>query len=306
MKIRRNDSCPCGSQRRHKNCCMGNTRASGRGLRPLTIPLQVQSHPTPKLTLQRECDGCSECCGPALMINDPQLISPCGQSCRHRGDAGCEIYEDRPVTCRGYICNYLVEPGLTVEDRPDHVGAIVRMSRDKKLIPPMDRLTFINEAKPAGILHLLRNPRWKKAVTDDLLAAVPIYFTFFGDDTGREVLLVRFHQGRLGCELTSCETDGTPMMIELTPRFDTPLHVALTIPNQGFAFEARTLICQLTGRSEVVIGSSANAENPSPLRFLFTRRQAIVLKALMRLIDVEHYLHGLLPSDQRHPILSNA
>lgn len=293
MKTRRNDPCFCGSGRKYKNCCLRSGDSIIDGAKPFTIPLAVQSHPPDEIKFQRSCDGCSECCGPALIINDPDLISPSGQSCPHRMPSGCGNYENRPAICRGYICNYLVEPGLLEEDRPDRLGAIVRMALNRQLPEPLDRTTYVNESQPGGILRLLRNPRWKKAVTDDLLAAFPIYFTFIGDETGRETLLVRFFEGRLGCELTSCRDDGSPLMIDLTPTYDTPLQVALAIPQQGFAFEARALISHLLGRHQVVLGPSEQSDQPTPLRFLFTHRQAMVLKGLMRLIDnAQHAVAG--------------
>ena len=285
MKTHRNDPCPCGSGRKYKQCCHNTqtSRVSSGG--PLTIALQVQSHPPPDIRLLRSCDGCTACCGPGLIINDPDLISPAGEPCPHCTPGGCGNYENRPATCRGYICNYLVEPGLRLQDRPDRMGAIVRMSLDKRQIAPMDRTTFVNETEPGGALRIMRNARWKKAIGDDLHAGVPIYFTFIGDRTGRETLLVRFFEGRLGCELTSCNDDGTPILVDLLPVYDKRLQIALAIPRQQFALEARALIAFLAGRHEVVLRPSGSTDSSTPLRFLFTHRQAMVLKGLLRLID---------------------
>lgn len=289
MQPSRNDPCQCGSGKKYKHCHERQRRAAAGKIVSLSLPV-MSAAPQPKqVKIQRGCDGCSECCGPALLINDPDLVLPTGKSCRHRCAGGCAIHgEGMPETCSSYICNYLVEPGrLTVEDRPDHMGAIVRLARDRSMPESMQRSTYVNESQPGGLERVLANRVWGDIIRRDLRAGYPVIFSMIEDLEGKEVLIVRYKDGRLGCDLTSCRADGAAVLVHVEPVYETPLQIALVIPNQGFVFDADLLLDLLGDKEQVVIGPSSQAKVTSELRFLFTRRQAEVLRMLQAAISAK-------------------
>lgn len=66
----------------------------------------------------RACRDCSECCT-AMAI--PDVESEMFDSCRHLCSRGCSIYEQRPESCRGFLCLWMQGFGK-VADRPDRTG----------------------------------------------------------------------------------------------------------------------------------------------------------------------------------------
>jgi hypothetical protein len=70
----------------------------------------------------RPCGECQACC---TVVGIKELNKPAFQRCGHQCESGCDIYEDRPETCRGYYC--LWAAGLLEGDerrRPDRLGVI--------------------------------------------------------------------------------------------------------------------------------------------------------------------------------------
>jgi hypothetical protein len=70
----------------------------------------------------RACGDCQACC---TILGIKELGKPPWTRCEHQCDRGCNIYEDRPETCRGYSC--LWQAGLLDGDerrRPDKFGVI--------------------------------------------------------------------------------------------------------------------------------------------------------------------------------------
>jgi len=290
VQTRRNDPCPCGSGRKYKHCHIGREITEPlRAENNITLPVLGDAAAAPAentIHIQRQCDGCTACCE-ALIINDPDLVLPVDQPCPNLCGQGCSIHgPDMPGTCSGYLCNYLVEPGdFTVEDRPDHVGAIVRLARERHLPPPMDRTLYINEYLAGGIHRVLRNPRWRRVIRKDLLNTHPILISPIDDPAGREVIIVRYRDRGIGCNLTSCDENGEPILTLMQPVYrDTPLHIAVTRTEQNFVFDAEVLIKHLGDKPHTIIGPSASAANPSPSRFWFTRRQADILRDLLNLV----------------------
>jgi hypothetical protein len=70
----------------------------------------------------RPCGECQACC---TVLGIKELGKPTHTRCPHQCEAGCDIYEDRPPTCRGYSC--LWQLGILEGDerrRPDRLGVI--------------------------------------------------------------------------------------------------------------------------------------------------------------------------------------
>lgn len=70
----------------------------------------------------RSCGTCSVCCGPGLFVTETGKTRE--DSCQHRSDAGCGIYETRPDACRRAKCAWLNRDAdvFTGAARPDRIG----------------------------------------------------------------------------------------------------------------------------------------------------------------------------------------
>lgn len=70
----------------------------------------------------RSCGPCNVCCGPGLFVTETGKTRE--ESCQHRSDAGCGIYETRPDACRRAKCAWLNHdsPLFTDAARPDRIG----------------------------------------------------------------------------------------------------------------------------------------------------------------------------------------
>ena len=286
MKQNRNAPCACGSRKKAKHCCM-RTGSGPQAAEPkLSVSMNVIQRSEALAGIIRGCDGCQACCAGALTINDPELVVPRGRACANLNAVGCSIHgPSLPKTCTGFICSYLVEPGdLTPDDRPDHVGAIVRLARNQKFAPPMDRVVHLNECKPDGMSNILRNPKWGMILRNDLVAGIPLLCSFWEDDLAREIIHLRYVDGRLRCELTSCHPDGSPILQIKEPTFAEPITAALIIPQQ-FALDANVLVEQLGDCNSLVVGASRQTESGRNLCFWFTHRQAELVRAMQRLIN---------------------
>lgn len=78
----------------------------------------------------RKCGPCRECCI-GLAIDDIDLKKEAGVECEHLSvQHGCSIYEERPKTCRGFSCGWLIVPFLPHSTRPDKCGFIVNINKD--------------------------------------------------------------------------------------------------------------------------------------------------------------------------------
>ena len=69
----------------------------------------------------RKCGGCTLCCTVAG-INE--LDKPPMTPCRHLRGHGCGIYPDRPRSCSGFVCGWLLG-NWDERFRPDRIGAYV-------------------------------------------------------------------------------------------------------------------------------------------------------------------------------------
>jgi hypothetical protein len=82
----------------------------------------------------RTCGTCTLCC---KLIEVTELEKPRGTWChhcrQHQGQGGCNIYQDRPLGCREFVCGWL--QGEVPEDlKPESCGAVFDMDNDGKTI----------------------------------------------------------------------------------------------------------------------------------------------------------------------------
>ena len=236
----------------------------------------------------RGCDGCTACCGPALLINDPELVSPAGQSCSYLQSGGCSRYgEGMPSTCKRYVCNYLADPRpLKIDDRPDHVGVIIRRAQYRDRAAPMDRVTYINECMDGGLRRSLDSPTWRQAIVEDLLSEVPLLISLNSDAVGQDIINVRYHEGTLCCRLAACDERGNPIMTDVQPVYGSPIRIAWVPGELGFPFDTKALFHRLGNRELTVVESFDQRISEAGIRFRFSRRQAEAIELL----------HSLLPA----------
>jgi hypothetical protein len=65
----------------------------------------------------RSCGTCSLCC---KVVAVDELAKPIGAWCPHcHRQKGCAIYEQRPPSCRMFICQWMLAPDLGPEWKPD-------------------------------------------------------------------------------------------------------------------------------------------------------------------------------------------
>ena len=64
----------------------------------------------------RSCAGCTMCC---RIFGIPELQKPRHQWCSHcEIGVGCKIYDERPASCREFVCGYLVDGGVPEHWKP--------------------------------------------------------------------------------------------------------------------------------------------------------------------------------------------
>jgi hypothetical protein len=76
----------------------------------------------------RECGACDACCV-VFEIQEPSIAKPAGVPCRHLTKQGCAIYEQRPNTCRAWLCGWRLIAGLPENWRPDLCGILIYQMR---------------------------------------------------------------------------------------------------------------------------------------------------------------------------------
>jgi hypothetical protein len=74
---------------------------------------------SPQVVPGRECGSCMMCCK-TPSIRDPELDKPPGQWCPYAvSGRGCGIYKSRPVTCRRFYCQWMLDARLGPEWKPE-------------------------------------------------------------------------------------------------------------------------------------------------------------------------------------------
>lgn len=77
---------------------------------------------------QRKCGECKACC---TAIAVKELRKPFMAHCEHECQKGCNVYESRPDSCRGYECGWLIGLG-PIEHRPDKIGGVIHHEVDEE------------------------------------------------------------------------------------------------------------------------------------------------------------------------------
>ena len=71
----------------------------------------------PRIVAGRSCGSCSLCC---KVVAVDELAKPIGAWCPHCDrQKGCAIYEQRPPSCRMFICQWMLAAELGPEWKPD-------------------------------------------------------------------------------------------------------------------------------------------------------------------------------------------
>src|SRR5258706_966131 len=82
--------------------------------------------PAPSVAASRACGTCTMCC---KTMRVPEFEKPVDKWCAHciKGK-GCAIYEERPVSCREFLCVYLLDGTLAEHWKPDHSRMVLSNS----------------------------------------------------------------------------------------------------------------------------------------------------------------------------------
>lgn len=77
----------------------------------------------PPIVAGRSCEGCTVCC---KLLSVDELQKPQQQECEHCDvGVGCKIYEQRPRTCAGFYCGYLLNEPIGEEWKPSECGMVL-------------------------------------------------------------------------------------------------------------------------------------------------------------------------------------
>ena len=71
----------------------------------------------------KSCGSCTQCC---KICTVDELQKPAGVYCSHCTiGGGCQIYQDRPPSCRTFMCSWLYSPDMAPEFKPDKTHVVV-------------------------------------------------------------------------------------------------------------------------------------------------------------------------------------
>lgn len=84
---------------------------------------------------KRECDTCTACCTNLTIESKPgysttldegvDIAKPAGIPCQFLDNNGCSNYDNRPLVCRQFKCDWLTgRTGYRNEDSPQNIGFI--------------------------------------------------------------------------------------------------------------------------------------------------------------------------------------
>lgn len=79
----------------------------------------------PVVVAGRQCGACTVCCK-ILPINTGELRKTANLLCMHCDEGqGCRIYETRPEVCRGFYCEWRLNPQIPATWRPEKSGIFI-------------------------------------------------------------------------------------------------------------------------------------------------------------------------------------
>lgn len=114
----------------------------------------------------RECGECSMCC--KLMAID-ELEKPMSVWCKHVVKRrGCAIYEDRPLSCAGFHCGYLVWPIAEDHWLPSKCKMVIVIEDENRMAVHVDPSTP-NVWKAEPYYSDLKSWAWHAAQHDQQL-----------------------------------------------------------------------------------------------------------------------------------------
>jgi hypothetical protein len=149
----------------------------------------------------RSCGACSLCCT-VLRVDELKKLG--GVSCKHQCEGGgCAIHATRPSICRAYQCLWL-SGGLTDDDRPDSLGAIVDI-----LTVGAETRVSIQEATPNAFD---RSPRLQEIAAqyrDAMPVRIVEHGNFLDPDRPYRVLLGDSEEHRVRGEWTTVLRPGS-------------------------------------------------------------------------------------------------
>jgi len=82
-----------------------------------------------------------------------ELDKPAFKPCRHEVVQGCSIYNDRPQSCRNFVCVWLLDPGKIFRnmERPDRLGVMFDVTLDKGVIHDIGTQALVaREVRPGA------------------------------------------------------------------------------------------------------------------------------------------------------------
>ena len=90
----------------------------------------------PTLAPGKSCGSCTMCC---KLMGIAELKKPAWTECVHVAPGmGCRIYEQRPRSCRQFICGWLLDPGMGPELKPDQCHVIFHQQAGQNIVATCD------------------------------------------------------------------------------------------------------------------------------------------------------------------------
>lgn len=84
----------------------------------------------------RSCGACTLCC---KVMEITELAKPRGQWCGHCAvGKGCKIYQERPPSCRAFMCGYLASIGLGAHWYPAKCKMVITREEASRTIVRVD------------------------------------------------------------------------------------------------------------------------------------------------------------------------
>jgi hypothetical protein len=142
----------------------------------------------------RSCGECSACC---KILAIDELKKPPSIWCQHvKIGQGCEIYENRPASCRKFNCLWILDPRLPDEMRPDKSHVVLHVQKE------MGRLKVnVDPDTPEA---------WQRGLTRKYIEMVR--------KTGVDVLIVVGDKKNLQKMYTADDTEVESILLTDTPR----------------------------------------------------------------------------------------
>ena len=118
------------------------------------FPEDWNSDAMPSLAPGKTCGSCTMCC---KLMGIAELKKPAWTECVHVAPGiGCRIYQDRPRSCRQFICGWLLDPGMGPELKPDKCRVIFHQQSGQNIVATCDA-DHPNAWREPNVLEFLRH-----------------------------------------------------------------------------------------------------------------------------------------------------